>query len=272
MMQSSAHLLATMATVATLLFLPPAADGKVVLDLLWNGTDILEESFQEVSRVRSNLQNMADYLTSKIDLVMDSWCPRPFKSVMSQCFYVNNKHRTSWEDGRAFCRKMGGDLAQPTFINALLVVLTEQYPRERSVYLGASNRTREQGWQWLSGLPVDPNIWEDKLMPRDAMAENRSVEAKDDKAKDDKTKDGKAKGDKAKGDKAKDVKAKDVKAKDVKAKDVKAKDVKTEANKVEEDKAMCLVLCPDGCASSHVSPSGQDCDLDGAFVCEYTHE
>ncbi|XP_042883953.1 uncharacterized protein LOC122260646 [Penaeus japonicus] len=110
--------------------LPGTSDvpGYFLNMLMWSG--------KESERYHGN--SLFPVAQSAISLPFTSTvCPSPFFPVMSQCFYTSTHHKLSWEDARTFCQQMGGDLAEPIHVNALMVYLRDHYRKNGffSVYV-----------------------------------------------------------------------------------------------------------------------------------------
>lgn len=57
---------------------------------------------------------------------------------MSQCFWSSAQYKLSWDDARDFCQQMGGDLAEPLHLNALMVHLQDRYRKTASPSAGST--------------------------------------------------------------------------------------------------------------------------------------
>ncbi|XP_045618921.1 perlucin [Procambarus clarkii] len=86
-------------------------------------------------------------------------CLPPYKQVLHQCYYANPNHRLDWDRAARFCKGMGGHLARPTHIPALIAFLLEHYPHVVRWYLGGSDLAEEGVWLWTDGRPVSDEDW-----------------------------------------------------------------------------------------------------------------
>ncbi|XP_069166133.1 killer cell lectin-like receptor subfamily B member 1B allele C [Procambarus clarkii] len=145
---------------------------NLIINVEWNATDILNDAYEEILDIHHDLRQMAYFISSRIDKALAGYCPTPFIPVMSQCFYVNTRHALSWEEGQAFCKLMGGELAEPTHFNSLMAVLMDKYPTDRSMYLGASYQGEGEGWRWLSGKPVETDAFREPMGSEDTDDNN----------------------------------------------------------------------------------------------------
>ncbi|XP_027233712.2 perlucin [Penaeus vannamei] len=131
---------------------PAASDvpGYFLNMLMWSGDE--SERYH-----RSPLVPAA--LTAASSSLAAAACPAPFLPVMSQCFWSSAQYKLSWDDARDFCQQMGGDLAEPLHLNALMVHLQDRYPSAKVFHLGATDLEQEGNWTYISGRPVDPRGW-----------------------------------------------------------------------------------------------------------------
>ncbi|XP_037793054.1 C-type lectin domain family 17, member A-like [Penaeus monodon] len=131
---------------------PPGASdvpGYLLSMLMWSGE--ASERYHRSPLVPAALAATATHVVTA--------CPAPFFPVMSQCFWTSTKYELSWDDARSFCQQMGGDLATPLYLNALMVYLQDHYSAGKEFHLGASDLEEEGNWNYLSGRPVDPRGW-----------------------------------------------------------------------------------------------------------------
>ncbi|XP_047486077.1 C-type lectin domain family 17, member A-like [Penaeus chinensis] len=131
---------------------PAASDvpGYFLNMLMWNG---------EASERYHGSPLVPAVLAAASSTVAATACPAPFFPVMSQCFWTSTSYKLSWDDARSFCQQMGGDLAEPLYLTALMVHLQNHYPAGKEFHLGASDLEKEGNWTYLSGRPVDPRGW-----------------------------------------------------------------------------------------------------------------
>ncbi|XP_071551799.1 perlucin-like protein [Panulirus ornatus] len=106
--------------------------------------------------ITTRLLSQINHTTSSVECV----CPPPYARVMDQCYYANKFHELQWEEAHRFCQGMGGELAQPRHVNALLVFLLETYGKNVSRwYLGGTDADEEGNWRWIRGEPVSHGEW-----------------------------------------------------------------------------------------------------------------
>jgi len=90
-------------------------------------------------------------------------CPSPSKLRGTECFFVSEDGNDllDWDESRQRCLSMGGDLAQPQDMVDFVEYIKESYANSKStIWLGATDREVEQDWNWVSGDPVPPAMWE----------------------------------------------------------------------------------------------------------------
>ncbi|XP_063614171.1 uncharacterized protein LOC134787342 isoform X2 [Penaeus indicus] len=84
-------------------------------------------------------------------------CPEPFIKVGSECFHLSDSGRV-FDEARAFCLGLGGDLASPADVPALRDYVIDK-GQTLAVWLGASDRDIEGDWQWFDGSPIKAEDW-----------------------------------------------------------------------------------------------------------------
>ncbi|KAL7642647.1 UNVERIFIED_CONTAM: hypothetical protein RMT77_007211 [Armadillidium vulgare] len=88
-------------------------------------------------------------------------CPQGSRLVGRECFSVHLDQRLNWTSARIYCRKLGGDLAEPTLNNDKLPrQLLKSWPafKESSywtLWVGATDQEREGEWHWVTGGVLD---------------------------------------------------------------------------------------------------------------------
>ncbi|XP_037776792.1 uncharacterized protein LOC119573760 [Penaeus monodon] len=84
-------------------------------------------------------------------------CPEPFVKVGSECFHLSHSERV-FDEARAFCLGLGGDLASPADVLGLRDYVIDK-GQTLAVWVGASDRDIEGSWQWFDGSPIKAEDW-----------------------------------------------------------------------------------------------------------------
>ncbi|XP_053629306.1 ladderlectin [Cherax quadricarinatus] len=89
----------------------------------------------------------------------ESRCFEGFFQIGESCFQDVVHRRLSWNAARRECQAIGGDLASPLNVLVLQDELQRRHGPEMTFWVGASDVAEEGVWRWVTGRPVDSDIW-----------------------------------------------------------------------------------------------------------------
>lgn len=85
-------------------------------------------------------------------------CPEPFIKLGEECFNFQLED-LSWGESRQRCLRIGGDLAIPRNLTEVRLFIGRNFPRKKARNFWLGGIENNKNWEWLSGEPVDPNLW-----------------------------------------------------------------------------------------------------------------
>ncbi|CAL4082452.1 unnamed protein product, partial [Meganyctiphanes norvegica] len=87
-------------------------------------------------------------------------CPAPFRKRGSEYFYFHDTSKMNWDDALKHCKSLGGSLAEPANMDDFIAHIESSYSHMKyDIWLGATDRSVEQSWKWLSGGSVPSSLW-----------------------------------------------------------------------------------------------------------------
>nr|XP_027224050.1 C-type lectin LmsL-like [Penaeus vannamei] len=85
-------------------------------------------------------------------------CPGNFENVGGTCLYLAKEKTARWDHARTYCKNLGGDLAvfkdANAFTAGLDYVKDQQLVRNTQIWIGATDRHRENHWKWITGQRI----------------------------------------------------------------------------------------------------------------------
>ncbi|CAL4060355.1 unnamed protein product, partial [Meganyctiphanes norvegica] len=93
-----------------------------------------------------------EYVTESVSVTIDNGCPEDYIPIGQECFYASSVVK-NWDDARAECQAAGGDLAQPSDLDSLRMMLIENN-LVNDYWIGGTDTSEEGQWKWLNGSPI----------------------------------------------------------------------------------------------------------------------
>jgi hypothetical protein len=122
----------------------------------------LKELVEKVNKQEfGKLLNPAATITQKDRKMATAVPPAAAVAFAGHSYLIVNLDGISWEDARAVCKRMGGDLVvintreEQQFIQKIV-----GSKNERNFWVGA--RRTDRGWFWVDGKAINPSFWDSR--------------------------------------------------------------------------------------------------------------
>ncbi|XP_037788496.1 C-type lectin domain family 4 member E-like [Penaeus monodon] len=99
-----------------------------------------------------------------LEVSVQGLCPEPFESVQNKCYYFELEVSRTWDNCRARCQSLGGDLAILNTCEEFSLLVKHihisqlEIPDAFSFFVGGTDRGDEGVWYWVDGSPVKMGI------------------------------------------------------------------------------------------------------------------
>lgn len=98
-------------------------------------------------------------------------CPSPYRRIAGFCLQFSFMTKLTWDDSRAYCQALDGDLAVPySLLGQVIAYFQGTLPQfmERGCWIGARRQNPASSFQWLDGtnLPdLRSSVWNYQDIP-----------------------------------------------------------------------------------------------------------